>query len=316
MMKCMGKMTMMYEGFVDKWNKMPMQGNGFLALGLDHPLNFQIGHSELDYKSLVIVDSGIVDNIEDTYAVKVSNMMFSNGGTALSFQLIHPEYEEEFLHLCWDMITSSADVEMPLESLIDRYKKWQKFLRQNSKEKLSVQMQKGLIGELLYLERSIEKHDVPTALRAWLGPEGGDQDFVFASDWAEVKTVAMASQEVTISSMQQLEQEMKGRLVVYVMERSSPGDNRITLNGIANKIIGMIGSEKWLDVFKTKLFLYGYRKKDESYYAENAFRLIERREYDVNEDFPKLIRKNTPMEISSCNYTLSLQAINKYRAQI
>lgn len=304
---------MTFKEFVDKWNSMPLRGNGFLALGIDHPLDLQIGHSELDYKSIVIVDSGLIDNIEDSYAVKVSNLAFSSNRTALSFQLVHPEYEEVFLNLCWDMIISSRDAKSPLDSLVGRYKKWQKFLKQSKREKLSTQLQKGLLGEMLFLKRSMKERGEAEAIRAWLGPEGGDQDFVFEEDWVEVKAVAMASQDVSISSMQQLDQEMKGRLVIYTLEKTTPGDNRITVNRMAQNIKSLIEEEQNQELFDIKLFLYGYRKDEEGYYEQNTFRLVECREYSVNKEFPKLVRNNTPKEVTACKYSLSLSAIEKYR---
>ena len=67
------------------------------------------------------------------------------------------------------------------------------------------------------------------------------------------------------------------------------------------------------DQFEMKLFKYGYRAKDEDVYRKYHFRLIEKREYSVNECFPKLTRKNVPAELSACKYELSLPAIEQYR---
>ena len=62
-----------------------------------------------------------------------------------------------------------------------------------------------------------------------------------------------------------------------------------------------------------KLFKYGYRDKDEDEYRQNWFRMIEKREYEVTDAFPKLTRKNVPVELSACKYELSLPSLETYR---
>ena len=68
-----------------------------------------------------------------------------------------------------------------------------------------------------------------------------------------------------------------------------------------------------LDRFEMKLFKYGYRSQDIGEYDKNHFRFIEKREYTVNDSFPKLCRKNVAKEITACTYEISLSAIEPYR---
>lgn len=42
---------------------------------------------------------------------------------------------------------------------------------------MSANAQKGLIGELLYLEYLIDQNGVKHAFESWVGPDGSDQDF-------------------------------------------------------------------------------------------------------------------------------------------
>lgn len=305
---------MKFDELKEKWDNMPAVGNGFLKLGLEHPLDLQIGYSLSAYKSFVVMDTGIINNIPSSFAVKVTNVQLTNMSWILEFQLVHPSFEEEFLRLCWDMIEYSSKEENALNALIHRYITWQKLLQYENKSVMSFQRQKGLLGELIYLSKTIDDIGVEEAVDSWTGPDGSDQDYLFSSEWAEIKSVSLASETVRISSLQQLQQEMEGQLIVYILESTTAGDDRVCLVDVVSEIKAKLANNaRYLDRFDLKLYKYGYRKNHENEYRENQFRFIEKREYVVNDSFPKLVGDNVSSEIVSCKYELSLAAIEKYR---
>lgn len=305
---------MKFDELKEKWDNMPAVGNGFLKLGLEHPLDLQIGYSRSAYKSFVVMDTGIINNIPSSFAVKVTNVQLTNMSWILEFQLVHPSFEEEFLRLCWDMIEYSSKEENALNALIHRYITWQKLLQYENKSVMSFQRQKGLLGELIYLSKTIDDIGVEEAVDSWTGPDGSDQDYLFSAEWAEIKSVSLASETVRISSLQQLQQEMEGQLIVYILESTTAGDDRVCLVDVVSEIKAKLANNaRYLDRFDLKLYKYGYRKNHENEYRENQFRFIEKREYVVNDSFPKLVGDNVSSEIVSCKYELSLAAIEKYR---
>lgn len=305
---------MIFQEFKDKWNYITAKKNCFLSLGIVHPLNLQIGYYSSAYKSFIVMDTGIVPDIPSTFAVRVVNTQLLNGSWILEFQLVHHSFEEEFLRLCWDMIEATEKSIIPLKDMISRYLSWQKFLQYSINGIMSFQKQKGLLGELIFLRECIENIGYESAVFSWSGPDGSDQDFLFENSWAEIKSVALASEKVSISSLQQLEQEVDGILVVNILEKSTPGEGRISLPDLVDELRnGMAENPNVLDRFEMKLFKYGYRDDDTSEYKKNYFRFIEQRVYSVDEKFPKLIRSNVVSEIVSCKYEISLSSIEKYR---
>lgn len=130
---------MKFDELKEKWNSIPNVGNGFLKLGLDHPLDLQIGYSQNAYKSFVVMDTGIIKDIPSSFAVKVTNVQLKDMTWILEFQLVHPAFEEEFLRLCWDMIEYSSKEENVLNALIHRYMTWQKLLQYENKNVMSYQ---------------------------------------------------------------------------------------------------------------------------------------------------------------------------------
>lgn len=306
-----------FRDFADEWKKMPdASENAYLSLNIEHPLRFQVGYYSNGHKSLAVmdVDGSVPPGIPSSYAIAATVRPLLNGKKALEFQLTHNSFEEIFLRLCWDMIDCSAEAKNPLKAFISRYLSWQKLLQQTGNPVLSKSAQKGLIGELFYLQDMIRTHGPERAIKSWTGPNGGDQDFIFDDTWTEIKTTSAASDAVTISSLEQLDQAVPGTLTVFKIEETAPGDNRLSLTKKVNEIReGLNGDPLNLDRFEVKLLMCGYKKSDEEQYDKVQFRFVSRTDYEVDEEFPRLTRKNVPHEITKCSYTFSLAALEPFR---
>lgn len=305
---------MNFQEFKQKWQNFNNAGYGFLKLPINHPLEFHVGYCGNSHKALIVMNICKVGNIPCSNAINAESRELSNGLWALELQLMQKEYEEEFLCLGWDIITYSNHSKNPVDDLIRRYLSWQRLLQYAGKNLMSFSRQKGLVGELLFLKTSFESRGIEKSLYAWTGPDGSDQDFVFADTWNEVKSVSLAAESVKISSFEQLCQERDGVLSVFVLEKTTPGNDRIVLPYLVKEIRGQLENQSEIrDLFDMKLFKYGYRIKDENEYEKNCFRFVERIDYSVNCEFPKLTRENIAPEIVSGEYSISLAAINRFR---
>ena len=308
------KTMMNFQEFKDKWTEFNNAGYGFLKLSIEHPLEFHVGYCSSVHKALIVMNIDKIENIPCSNAVRAESRELSNGSWALELQLIQNEYEEEFLCLGWDIITYSNNENNPVDALIKRYLSWQRLLQYAGKNIMSFSRQKGLIGELLFLKQSIERYGIDYSLISWTGPDGSDQDFIYQDTWNEVKAVSLAAEAVKISSLEQLCQETEGTLTVFVLEKTTPGNDRIILPHLVSEIRSKFEEKTELqDMFDLKLFKYGYRKRDEMEYEKNCFRYVDKVDYVVNDNFPKLTRDNVASEIVAGEYTLSLVAIEKFR---
>ena len=302
-----------FSEFEKQWSSMPNADNTYIKLSLEHPLDLRVGYHGVGEKSLVIMDPEASIKLPLGKAINVQYEKLSNGRDILEFRLMNHEYEEEYVRLCWDMISSSQNEEHATQAMIKRYSYWMRLLSAGN-DSFGFSQQKGLLGELIYLDECIGSKGAEAAVSSWQGPDGGDQDFQFDIGWTEIKTVPLAGEKVRISSMQQLDQEQDGVLVVYVLEKTVAGEGRYNLVEMVNHIEGEISSEpQTLDMFEMKLYKYGYRKSDIDRYKEYYFRLVESRRFDVSSDFPRLTRSNVDDAVASCEYELSLSAIEKYR---
>lgn len=296
-----------------KWNNISPFTGGFLLASEDHPLSFHIGYVNGENKCFMVLNTGKADRIPSSRAILTECVQTTMGEYALKFTLNNASLDELFVKLCWDLIDASKTSSNPVEKIIIQYKSWMRLLQLANAELLSSSSQKGLIGELLYLEEQINEIGETAALNAWVGPEGSDQDFIFESTWSEIKTTSIASDSVTISSIQQLDCSEDGYLIVYFMDKtSSKSPLTISLPEMTARVNSLL-SIQYHDIFSCKLAKNGYFEKDADNYKSYHYRLAEKKTYVVNSVFPRLIRNNIPAEIANARYELSLTAIDAYK---
>ena len=300
----------------EKWNSISPFSDGYLLVSGEHPLAFHIGYTGDSQKTFIVLNTGRIDNITSSKAVQVNNVQLRDGTYALSFLLKYPTLDELFVKLCWDLMDASRDATQPLNSLIDQYKKWQRLLQQIQEGLLSASVQKGLIGEMLFLRSRIACDGEFTAITGWVGPEGNDQDFNYEQFWAEIKTTTIAGTTVTISSLQQLDRTDNGYLVVYFMDPTdSVGLQSISLDEAVKNVSDLLTDNAVKNQFECKLARVGYQHRDAEKYHAHRYRCANSSIFAVLDDFPRLIKSNVPVEVVGAKYELNLPAIEGFQRQ-
>ena len=297
-----------------KWNRISPFSGGFLLVADDNSLSFHIGYQGDNQKCFMVLNSGKIDKLISSKAIRVDCVPLENGGYALKFLLLKSSLDELFIKLCWDLIEASRDDPQPVEKIVSQYRSWMRLLQQAGSGIMDLSKQKGLLGELLFLSSAIDKYGSKEALQAWTGPEGCDQDFVFVNHWVEVKSVSIAADQVSISSLQQLDRTDEGELVVFFMDKtSSHGAKTISLIEEIGLINDKLRSNTEKDAFSCKLARYGYFEKDAALYSETRYSFAEMRRYTVSPDFPRLIRGNCSAGITKAEYCIDLAVIDAHR---
>lgn len=297
----------------DKWNNINYRQGGSLQLGITHPLEWHVGYFSSEAKSIVIVSDDPVNKIESSKSIQASCKPRKDGRFATSLTLISREQEDVFVTMCVDLIGFSGDETNRKQSLLKvlkRYAAWHKLLQHNNSALLGSAAQKGLIGELLYLKEKVEKGMGPLdAIVGWVGPDGADQDFVYDDGWHEIKTTGASSSGITISSVEQLDNVEKGELIINRIDKCAPAQaGAFTLYGLVHQIINTIRSyPDALDTFIIKLATAGYIDMKE--YDQQKFVFASRQIFDVNESFPRIRRKDLPVEIMNTTYVLSIPSL-------
>lgn len=191
--------------------------------------------------------------------------------------------------------------------------KWKKLFDKINFQGLTIERQKGLIGELLLFNSLLdEEYSIDALLESWTGPDFNDKDFRFGSFGIEVKLTSSKVPKVKISSERQLDNEnlTKLYLIFYVIEEVK--DKGFSLNSIIDQIRTKINNNhNALKIFDERLLLVGYFDDDfENYKRQYAFR--KRNFYEVNDDFPKLIASDLPLGLFDTKYNIELSAIEQF----
>lgn len=233
----------------------------------------------------------------------------------LRFSLENSDLLEYFCTFCQDLMDSvrvTSDDEATYQTLRSRYYSWRQLFRPDNARMTEAEIM-GLIGELLFLkDYMIPERGIDVALESWMGPEKTHKDFSDQQDWFEIKTISFGKESVRISSVEQLDSDLDGTLVIYELEKMSPSFDGIKLNQQANNIIASLQSASQREVFIDKLQLFGFDFSNE--YDNLVFALRGEHKYKVDtNNFPRIHRDMLPDAIARVQYDLLLTEIEPFK---
>ena len=299
----------------EKWNLINYYSGGALKLSVNHPLEWYVRYASSEHKSIVIVSQKAIKKIESSKCIDVSCNQRKDGKYAIAFTLMDRKQEDVFITMAGDIIEySNVDTDDgALLKVLRRYNAWLKLLDHKSNTILEINTQKGLIGELLFLKEKIEAGMLPSeALAGWVGPEGADQDFVYAECWHEIKATGASSTEISISSVEQLDRDDEGELVIYRIDKCAPDQPQsLTLYGLVHAVIDLVSRHgENPDELVLKLGFAGYIDMEE--YDKQHFNMSSKQIYSVTDVFPRIRRKDIPAEITNMEYRIDIPSIKSW----
>ena len=300
-----------------QWNSIIYKDGGFLQIDTQHPLEWHIGYQSISRRTLLLVADTEIGPIESSKSIIVSRRKRETDNRwTLSFELVRNEQHGVFAILCYDIIEYSRQAANEKEAftlVVNRYKQWSKLLESQPSGLMSEQSRKGLLGELLFLETIISNTGMLLkSVQGWSGAESADQDFMYSEDWYEIKSIVTSSLTVSISSLEQLDRSDIGNLVIMRIDKAVPERaGAVSLYEVVQRLKKVLSEDTAaLDLFQTKLMSYGYIDLQE--YAEQKYVRTDTKLYQVDESFPRLIRKNMPSQIVSARYELDIADIENW----
>ncbi len=297
-----------------QWNIIEYKDGGFLQIDTLHPLEWHIGYQSISQKTLLLVCTIDIGTVESSKSMAVTRRKRETDNRwTFSFELLRNEQEGVFATFCSDIIEHSRSASNEKEALalvISRYRQWIRLLESQRSGLMDENSRKGLLGELLFLQERIEEsNSALTAIQGWAGADGADQDFIYENGWYEVKSVGVSATSVTISSLEQLDCDGEGELVIMRIDKASPDKaGALSLNDAVRQISNNIAdTSDALDLFHSKLSAYGYIDLQE--YSEQKYYCSGSKRYSVNDTFPRLIRRNIPSQVEALRYELSVSSL-------
>lgn len=281
----------------------------------DYKVNIFLGYNDDGKMSMILTENGKEERVKSSKLIDVHLKRREDHKLALSFDLQDLAYAPMFTVFCKDMIVvcERAGRDMAISSALIRWKYWKEMFGKKRSQLLDKQEIKGLMGELYELKnRLIPAYGYKEAVKSWMGPLLGHKDFEIDKTWYEVKTVNDGAVQIIISSLEQLESDIDGHLIVVrVDETSENNEKAINLNKIVLQITDMIEDPEVLEEFRIKLDNVGYSVDPE--YDSFNFVFKGSEVYTVNDEFPRLRRRDINDAIGNVKYTIIIAGIADFR---
>lgn len=291
------------------------QASTFSLYDKNHPLNIFIGIDSRKRYTMIFRTKFEIPIYKKTLGIDI-NSLEDKGQWILGLYLSDLSLKQIFLKVCEDIIeyTSIAPNEKEGSRLfINRLNQWMRLLKITGNKKANEVEIRGLLGELVFMAKyMIPQYGTSRSIYSWTGVEKTKKDFSIDDTWYEIKAISIGKNIVTISSIEQLDSDNYGKLVIIELEKMSKEYKGIGLKEIIDEIMHMLNQIEQ-DVFISKLSEFGYDFFDD--YSNYMYNIDKMKIYIVDGFFPKILKQSIPKEVVSCIYELEISQLKPYLSE-
>ena len=303
---------------LDNWETIPApRGSTILnVLRADatHPMDFRIGRDAAGRFAFQLDADGAAPDAGSVESPAGMDVVFDeadDGVLRLTLLLHDPEDFAIFRVLCGDLL----DVTRPLGAnntgkalrmLLGRLGHWQQVLARRRSRRLSRQEEIGLFGELLFLRDVLSiRMGFATAIGAWRGPYGDEQDFALPSALVEVKTQGASSDaRLMVSSENQLDTSSGPIFLCRQRIAMAPASAGESLDALVSQLLATTADLSAANVrFRTGLDAAGWT--DKAGY-DQCWSVTDRTFFCITDGFPRIVPTDLLPGVSRVRYQVSI----------
>jgi len=239
----------------------------------------------------------------------------------LTFRLLNEDLQDIFYQLCVDIMAAADSYgaeSAAVRSALDRTWQWYHLLRGGG-QRLSMEEQKGLIGELLVLRKLIlPRVAAAEGVASWTGPKGAPKDFSLGAVAIESKARrGSAAPFISITSEHQLDDADVDCLFLHVAEIDrSVSEAGFTLPQLVNDIRSEIAADDQAAVIEYDSLITAAGCTEPEEYAEIFWKEGKSRLYQVVEGFPRVIGSVLSQGVGNLRYRIALLNCRPYEVDI
>lgn len=241
------------------------------------------------------------------------------GRKSLLLLLKDEEQRELFGSLCRDIVDAGeqgGDNRDALNRSIRRTLRWHHLLRGGRDGLLSLEEQRGLLGELQFLLRLVDLIGPRAAIEAWKGPLGSSKDFELDACLIEVKARRGAAKPFAqISSEDQLSDVDGCRLFLLVSAIDAVvKPNGLTLTDHVAQVerLYSVADPEAYALWEEAILATGFDFDDD--YSERRWSVGKSLQFEVLEGFPR-IATPPPHGVSGVRYSIGLDACSDFAVE-
>jgi hypothetical protein len=219
-----------------------------------------------------------------------------------------------FIQNILEDIEKSVTEREAIKTTLNVVSKWKKLFDKINFNGLSIEQQKGLIGELLFLNTLLNNDKISAnVVNTWTGVEQDFQakDFTLGSVGVEVKFTASKQPRIKVSNERQLDAENLSELFLILYSTEAVKDNGISLNSIVEQTRQRISTEEERSLFNAKLQLNGYFNEEKEHYGR-MYSLKRTFVFKVTSEFPKIVKDQLPLGIYDTSYSIEISAVENF----
>lgn len=200
-----------------------------------------------------------------------------------------------------------------LNKVLNVISKWKKLFDKINFQGLSITQQKGLVGELLFINFLIDKNiSISKVLTSWTGPNYDNRDFLFGSVGVEIKFTSSKLPKLQITSERQLDTQSLTELFLILYSTEEVKDNGFSLNSMVHQIRKKLESnDDSLKFFNEQLLLIGYLDEENENYNQ-LYSLRKMYFYSITHEFPKITSNQLSLGIYNVSYNIELSAVETF----
>jgi hypothetical protein len=285
---------------------------GFIRASLNKMFQIEINKSVSIHKNY----------LQRFHGVEIRVLDSKKGKKDITIILSDNDLMDVFILFLEDLIRSLKTINdennIPL-ILNEKVGYWGKLFSKIKGELLSKERQRGLYGELTFLNTLLNRsNDFVKTISSWTGPDGSNQDFSNGLTAVEVKSSKATKPTVNIASELQLDWTVLDNLYLHVIHLDELNNGPDTLKKLIEVIKQRVEKHpNLLRLFDEKLDLVGIPFGEEKHYNEVGFIIRSQRAYEVQNGFPVLINETINNEaIHNVKYQIDLTALEPFETEL
>lgn len=259
-----------------------------------------------------------VDNLPSLRGLKIATTVTSLANISNALFLTFTQsilntnniFELVISDLC-DKIIRLQDKKGLSPTIISTLAEWESFFEKQENELLSLEVQKGLMGEMYFLKDYLfRKYSFAESIRCWTAPDATNHDFQILNKAIELKsTSGKQHKRFSVSSEKQLDNAGLEHLYLSLFSFNLHNDMPDkTLPALIHDIYIQIKDDPVAAFhFQMKLTKYGYIDADAEKYT-TGFSLSEMRFFEITEGFPRLLGRDLPDGVGDLKYSVAVAA--------
>lgn len=219
-----------------------------------------------------------------------------------------------FIQNILEDIKNSVTENEAIATTLNVVSKWKKLFDKINFNGLSLEQQKGLIGELLFLNYLLNNTKTSAnAVNAWTSVEQEFQakDFTLGSVGVEIKFTSSKQPRIRVSNERQLDAENLSELFLVLYLAEAVKDNGFSLNSLVEQTRQKFSIEEERSIFNAKLQLNGYFDEDKEHYGK-MYSHKKIFVFAVTPQFPKIVKDQLPLGIYDTSYSIEISAVENF----